>query len=39
VAAWKKAYGENRVTNWIDQFEKSGEISSRDFDREEIWKG
>ena len=39
VAAWKKAYGENRVTNWITQFEKSGEISSRDFDSEEIWKG
>ncbi|OPX35638.1 MAG: transglutaminase [Desulfobacteraceae bacterium 4484_190.2] len=39
VAAWKKAYGEKRVANWIAQFEKSGEISSRDFDREEIWKG
>jgi hypothetical protein len=39
VAAWKKAYGENRVANWIAQFEKSGGRSSRDFDREEIWKG
>ena len=38
VAAWKKAYGENRVANWIAQFEKSGGISSRDFDQEEIWK-
>jgi transglutaminase-like putative cysteine protease len=38
VAAWKEAYGENRVTHWITQFEKSGGISSRDFDREEIWK-
>ncbi len=39
VAAWKKAYGENRVANWIARFEKSGGISFRDFDREEIWKG
>ena len=39
VAAWKKAYGENRVASWIAQFEKSGGISSRDFDREDIWKG
>jgi transglutaminase-like putative cysteine protease len=38
VAAWKAAYGETRVTNWITQFEKSGSLSSRDFDQEDIWK-
>jgi hypothetical protein len=39
VAAWKEAYGENRVSTCSAQFEKSGGISSRDFDQEEIWKG
>ena len=39
VVAWKEAYGKDRVTTWIAQFEKSGGRSSRDFDREEIWKG
>ena len=38
VAAWKVAYGKDRVTNWITQFEKSGSLSSRDFDQEDIWK-
>ena len=39
VAAWKATYGEKRVTSWIEQFEKSGALSSRDFDREDVWKG
>ena len=38
VAGWKEAYGENRVTHWITQFEKLGGKSSRDFDKEEILK-
>jgi transglutaminase-like putative cysteine protease len=39
VAAWKDAYGEQRVLKWISQFEKSGGKSLSDMDREEVWKG
>ncbi len=39
VAAWEEAYGEERVRSWIAMHEKSGGISHRDFDKEEIWKG
>ena len=38
VAAWKSAYGEERVTAWIQGFESSGKTSSRDFYREEVLK-
>ncbi|MBW2120127.1 MAG: transglutaminase domain-containing protein [Deltaproteobacteria bacterium] len=36
VAAWKEAYGKDRVESWIARFEKSGGKSLNDFDREEI---
>ena len=36
VAAWKEAYGEERVNAWIKRFETSGEMSTRDFYREEV---
>jgi hypothetical protein len=36
VAAWKEAYGNDRVNGWIKGFEKSGGKSGRDFYREEV---
>ena len=39
VAAWEEAYGKDRVRSWIAMHEKSGGISPRDFDKEEVWKG
>ena len=39
VAAWKEAYGKNRVERWISQFEKTGGKPLSNFDREEVWKG
>jgi transglutaminase-like putative cysteine protease len=36
VAAWKEAYGNERVESWIASFEKSGGKSLKDFDREEV---
>ena len=38
VAAWKRAYGEVRVNQWIETFEERGEQSIRDFDREDVLK-
>lgn len=38
VAAWKAAYGAERVAGWIAEFEKTGEISKRDFYQEEVVK-
>jgi len=38
VAAWERGYGKDRVRKWIRNFEKSGGISSRDFDSEEVLK-
>ncbi|MEW6614910.1 MAG: transglutaminase-like domain-containing protein [Thermodesulfobacteriota bacterium] len=37
-AAWEKAYGKDRVMKWIEDFEKSGGKSTRNFDTEEIVK-
>ncbi|UCF95471.1 MAG: transglutaminase domain-containing protein, partial [Desulfobacterales bacterium] len=37
VAAWKKAYGAERVRQWIEEFEKSGGPSDRNFTTEEVW--
>ena len=37
VAAWKEAYGKDRVEGWIVSFEKSGGKSLSDFSREEIY--
>ena len=39
VAAWKKAYGEERVNGWIQGFERSGGSSGRDFFGEEVIEG
>ncbi|MFC1532822.1 transglutaminase-like domain-containing protein [Thermodesulfobacteriota bacterium] len=36
VEAWKKAYGEDRVSHWIDEFEKQGGTSNRNFDKEDV---
>jgi len=36
VIAWKATYGKERVGKWIEAFEKSGGISSRDFDIEDV---
>jgi transglutaminase-like putative cysteine protease len=36
IAGWKKAYGEDRVNRWIEEFERSGGKSGRDFHREDV---
>lgn len=36
VAGWKEAYGEDRVNRWIEEFERSGGKSGRDFHREDV---
>jgi transglutaminase-like putative cysteine protease len=36
VAAWEKAYGEERVNGWIREFETSSKMSGRDFYAEEL---
>jgi len=36
LSAWKRTYGKKRVEKWIEAFEKSGGISSRDFNREDV---
>ena len=36
VAAWKKAYGQDRVQTWIKRFEEGGEQSLSDFESEEV---
>ena len=38
VAAWRKAYGQDRVNQWIATFEKGGGRSIRNFDREDVLK-
>jgi len=39
LAAWKAAYGKDRVRNWIDAFEKHGTMLDRDFYKEDVVKG
>jgi len=36
VAAWKKAYGEDRVQAWIKKFEEAGDRSLSDFEKEDV---
>jgi transglutaminase-like putative cysteine protease len=36
VAAWKKAYGEERVHAWIRRFEEEGDRSLSDFEKEDV---
>ena len=38
VAAMRETYGEERVKNWIVEFEKAGGNIGRDFDSEEVYK-
>ncbi|MFH1626191.1 MAG: transglutaminase-like domain-containing protein [Pseudomonadota bacterium] len=35
---WEKAYGRDRVMKWIEDYEKSGGKSTRNFDTEEVIK-
>jgi transglutaminase-like putative cysteine protease len=39
LAAWKEAYGETRVLNWIAAFGKMNGQTLSDFASEEVWKG
>ncbi len=39
VAAWKTAYGEERVAGWIEMFAQQEDASIADFDNEEVWQG
>ena len=38
VAGWEKAYGKDRVWQWIEKFEKTGGRSKRNFYKEDVWK-
>ncbi len=38
VSAWKAVYGEDRVNMWIENFEKSGRKSVRNFYKEDVIK-
>jgi hypothetical protein len=38
VAGWEKAYGVDRVKNWISEMERSGGKSGREFLFEEVIK-
>jgi transglutaminase-like putative cysteine protease len=39
VAAWKKAYGKERVEGWIDMFARKEDTQFVDFDKEDVWQG
>ena len=36
LAAWKATYGVERVSGWIENFEKHGTLSGRDFFKEDV---
>jgi transglutaminase-like putative cysteine protease len=36
VAAWETEYGRERVRRWIEDYERSGGLSGRDFNREDV---
>jgi transglutaminase-like putative cysteine protease len=38
VSAWEKAYGTDRVRNWIKSFKEGGDRSLSDFEKEDISK-
>jgi len=38
VTGWEKAYGKDRVRQWIEKFEKTGGRSKRNFYHEDVWK-
>jgi len=37
VAAWKEAYGKERVEGWIDMFAQNEDTHFRNFDSEDVW--
>jgi hypothetical protein len=37
VAAWEKAYGEERVKGWIKSFEERGDRSLSEFEKEDVF--
>ncbi len=39
VAAWKKAYGEDRVEGWIEMFARKQDTHISDFEHEDVWRG
>jgi hypothetical protein len=39
VAAWKEAYGKERVEEWIEMFAQKEDTQIGDFDKEDIWDG
>ena len=39
VAAWKDAYGADRVEGWIEMFSQQEKLTVADFDKEDVWEG
>ena len=39
VRAWERAYGGDRVRQWIAMFKKQDESAFGDFHSEEVWQG
>lgn len=39
VVAWKRAYGEERVEEWIEMFAQKEEAQFADFHKEDVWQG
>jgi transglutaminase-like putative cysteine protease len=39
VAAWKRAYGEDRVESWIAMFAEKDSLHEGAFEREEVFRG
>jgi len=39
VSAWKKAYGEDRMSHWIAEFEENQGVLNRNFFKEDVVKG
>ena len=39
VAAWKQAYGKERVEGWIEMFAQKEDTQFADFDKEDVWQG
>ncbi len=38
VEAWKKAYGRDRVEEWIKMFAQQPDTPLADFDSEDVWQ-
>ena len=39
VAAWKRAYGQDWVEEWIKMFALKEDSQFADFDKEDVWQG